>query len=71
MYYQAHNKDATLEPPLADIVGYKLFVMSVSQCQMKDVTMVDNPGNWLKTSWKILSLTVKNQKIGGLYCKLR
>ena len=48
---------------LEDIVGYKLFVSSVSQCQMKDATMVDNPGSWLTTSCKILSHGEKPETI--------
>ena len=61
-HYQARNKDAPLEPPRRHC-WVQIVCNSVSQCQMKDATMVDDPGSWLTTSCKILSHEEKPETI--------
>ena len=61
-HYQARNKDAPLEPPRKHC-WVQIVCNSVSQCQMKDATMVDDPGSWLTTSCKILSHGEKPETI--------
>ena len=59
-HYQARNKDAPLEPPRRHC-WVQIVCNSVSQCQMKDATMVDNPGSWLLVNNWLPEILKKNR----------